>query len=170
MGLHLSSPSSYKGFVRSLREVILGTVLMCSLPLAASVRAGDAVYSGPQIGEKTTPFRVREVVGESQGKVFLFGDRVAGEERLKAAAGSLKLRPRVGLSLDGAEGPGNYGLNKECRSETLSPFPGMPDRCRPSPSVRRLKRSSRPAPTAPSRFGPTTTAASCAHSLITWKP
>jgi hypothetical protein len=140
---------------------------MCLLPLAASVRAADAVYSGPQIGEKTTPFRVREVVGESLGKerdpvtenagaptafvfvsaierslvpllrvvdqygaertnrlkteiVFLFGDRVAGEERLKAAAGSLKLRPRVGLSLDGAEGPGNYGLNKECLMTILA--------------------------------------------------
>ena len=28
--------------------------------------------------------------------------------------GSLKLRARVGLSPDGAEGPGNFGLNKEC--------------------------------------------------------
>lgn len=27
---------------------------------------------------------------------------------------SLRLRARVGLSLDGAEGPGNYGLNKDC--------------------------------------------------------
>ncbi len=46
--------------------------------------------------------------------VFLAADRLAGEERVKAATGSLKLRSRVGLSLDGAEGPGNYGLNKNC--------------------------------------------------------
>ncbi len=46
--------------------------------------------------------------------VFLFGDRVAGEARIKAVTSSLKLQSRVGLSLDGAEGPGNFGLNKEC--------------------------------------------------------
>jgi hypothetical protein len=46
--------------------------------------------------------------------VFLAADRLAGEQRVKAAAGSLKLRGRVGLSPEGAEGPGNYGLNKEC--------------------------------------------------------
>lgn len=46
--------------------------------------------------------------------VFLAADRLAGEQRVKAAAGSLKLRGRVGLSPDGTEGPGNYGLNKDC--------------------------------------------------------
>ncbi len=46
--------------------------------------------------------------------VFLAADRLAGEQRVKAAAGSLKLQSRVGLSPDGAEGPGNYGLNKDC--------------------------------------------------------
>jgi hypothetical protein len=46
--------------------------------------------------------------------VFLFADRLAGEQRAKAVAGSLKLQSRVSLSLDGIEGPGNYGLNKEC--------------------------------------------------------
>lgn len=46
--------------------------------------------------------------------VFLSADRIEGEQRVKAAAGSLKLQSRVGLSVDGIEGPGNYGLNKEC--------------------------------------------------------
>jgi len=46
--------------------------------------------------------------------VFLFADRLEGEQRVKAAARSLQLQSRVGLSLDGVEGPGNYGLNKEC--------------------------------------------------------
>ncbi len=46
--------------------------------------------------------------------VFLSADRLTGEQRVKAAAGSLRLQGRVGLSLDGAEGPGNYGLNKDC--------------------------------------------------------
>jgi hypothetical protein len=123
--------------------------------------AADAVFSGPQPGEKTTPFKVRAIGGAEDGKerdpisenvgaptalvfihqlerslvpllrvveqygverrdrikteiVFLAADRLAGEERMRAAAGSLKLAARVGLSLDGAEGPGNYGLNKDC--------------------------------------------------------
>jgi hypothetical protein len=46
--------------------------------------------------------------------VFLTADRIEGEQRVKAAARSLQLQSRVGLSLDGAEGPGNYGLNKQC--------------------------------------------------------
>jgi hypothetical protein len=46
--------------------------------------------------------------------IFLSADRLSGEQRLKAAANSLKLQSHRGVSLDGAEGPGNYGLNKEC--------------------------------------------------------
>jgi len=46
--------------------------------------------------------------------IFLSPDRLQGEQRVKAAAASLKLQSRVGLSVDGLEGPGNYGLNKEC--------------------------------------------------------
>ena len=46
--------------------------------------------------------------------VFLSGDRISGEQRMKAVNGSLKLKSKVGLSPDGVEGPGNYGLNKEC--------------------------------------------------------
>ena len=46
--------------------------------------------------------------------VFLATDRLEGEQRAKAAIGSLRLQSRVGLSLDGIEGPGNYGLNKQC--------------------------------------------------------
>lgn len=123
--------------------------------------AADAVFSGPQPGEKTSPFNVVELTGPNTGKerdpvaenageptalvfvhgierslvpllrvveeygtrrkdtlkteiIFLSPDRLAGEQRVKAAAGSLKLRSKVGLSVDGAEGPGNYGLNKDC--------------------------------------------------------
>ncbi len=129
----------------------------CHLALSAA----DAVFSGPQPGEKTSPFKVVELTGQNTGKerdpveenagqpaalvfvhgierslvpllrvvdeygatrkdglkteiIFLSPDRLAGEQRVKAAAGSLKLQSRVGLSVDGAEGPGNYGLNKEC--------------------------------------------------------
>ena len=46
--------------------------------------------------------------------VFLASDRLAGEQRVKAASRSLRMHSRVGLSVDGPEGPGNYGLNKDC--------------------------------------------------------
>jgi hypothetical protein len=46
--------------------------------------------------------------------VFLSADRIAAEQRYVAAGRSLRLQSRMSLSLDGVEGPGNYGLNKEC--------------------------------------------------------
>ena len=46
--------------------------------------------------------------------VFLAAYRIAGLQRVRAASGSLRLKSRVGLSVDGAEGPGNYGLNRDC--------------------------------------------------------
>lgn len=142
---------------------LLAVLMVATRP----ARAADAVFSGPQVGEKSTPFKVLEMTGPNQGKerdpvtenagaptalvfvsaiersivpllrvvdqygaertnllktelVFLVGDRVAGEARVKAAATSLKLQTRVGLSLDGAEGPGNYGLNKECMMTILA--------------------------------------------------
>jgi hypothetical protein len=52
--------------------------------------------------------------------VFLAADRLAGEQRTRAASRSLRLKSRVGLSLDGAEGPGNYGLNKDCLMTILT--------------------------------------------------
>ncbi len=131
----------------------LGTLVYASV--------ADAVFSGPQTGEKTTPFKTLELTGPNADKerdsvtanagapttlvflhaierslvpllrvvdqygaerkdhlkteiIFLSADRAEGEQRMKAAARSLQLQSRVSLSLDGAEGPGNYGLNKEC--------------------------------------------------------
>jgi hypothetical protein len=131
------------------------------LALLASARADDGVYSGPQPGEKTTPFKAIELRGESAGKerdiiaenegaptvlafvhgversmaplmtvldeygkerkellktefVFLSGDRLSSQQRLPLVAQSLRLQSPISLSVDGAEGPGNYGLNKEC--------------------------------------------------------
>jgi hypothetical protein len=125
------------------------------------LRAADAVFSGPQSGEKTTPFKVLELTGKGADKerdpvtenagaatalvfvhgierslvpllravdqygverkdrirteiIFLSGDKIEGAQRIKAAAGSIKLQSRVGMSPDGIEGPGNYGLNKNC--------------------------------------------------------
>ena len=53
-------------------------------------------------------FRAQRPVED--GDCFLFADRLEGELRVKAAARSLQLQSRVGLSLDGLEGQG--GLNK----------------------------------------------------------
>src|SRR5262245_31564440 len=132
-----------------------------ALGVRLNALAADKVFSGPQRGERTTPFNVLELTGPNEGKerdpvtenagastalvfvhaierslvpilrvvdqygaertnrlkteiVFLTADRIEGEQRVKAAARSLQLQSRVGLSLDGAEGPGNYGLNKQC--------------------------------------------------------
>lgn len=46
--------------------------------------------------------------------VFLAAERVGGMEKYAPALNSIKLKGRATLSLDGAEGPGNYGLNKDC--------------------------------------------------------
>ncbi len=141
------------------RTLLTAAGLLCFAPL--SLPADDSVFSGPQPGEKTTPFQVLDLTGDDPGltrdpvaessgaaavlvfvhgierslvpllrvvdeygalrrdrlateMIFLSPDRLEGERRVRAAAGSLKLQSRVGLSLDGAEGPGNYGLNKDC--------------------------------------------------------
>lgn len=129
--------------------------------LSPCTQAAEPLFSGPQPGEKTTPFKVqpivgvpgtaeRDPIGENRGLptvlvflhgierslvpllrvideygierrdrlrtelVFLSADRTSGEQRVKAAANSLKLQSPAGLSVDGAEGPGNYGLNRDC--------------------------------------------------------
>ena len=46
--------------------------------------------------------------------VFLSGDRLSSQQRLSLGGQSLRLQAPMSLSPDGAEGPGNYGLNKEC--------------------------------------------------------
>lgn len=44
--------------------------------------------------------------------IMLGADRTAGEDQAKRVNGSLKLRNPIVLGLDGAEGPGNYALNR----------------------------------------------------------
>src|SRR5262245_40895740 len=129
--------------------------------LLGETRADDRIYSGPQPGEKTTPFKVLELRGENAGNqrniiaehigaptalifvhgiersmaplltvldqygqerkdvlktefVFLSADRLTSQQRLPQVGQSLRLQSPMSLSVDGAEGPGNYGLNKEC--------------------------------------------------------
>ena len=137
------------------------TFLLPWVLLPVALLAAEAPFSGPQPGEKTTPFQVLAIAGKSAGAerspvnenagaptalvfvhgierslvpllrsidayggsnsarlrteiVFLHADRLSGEPRIKAASASLRLQSPVGLSLEGAEGPGNYGLNKDC--------------------------------------------------------
>ena len=131
------------------------------LALLGAGRSEEKVFSGPQPGEKTTPFRSVELHGEGAGKerdivaehkgapttlifvhgversmaplmavldaygqerkallktefVFLSADRLSSQQRLPLVGQSLRLQSPMSLSADGAEGPGNYGLNKEC--------------------------------------------------------
>jgi hypothetical protein len=46
--------------------------------------------------------------------VFLSDDPLAAQQRFPLVAKSLKLKSPISLSVDGPEGPGNYGLNKTC--------------------------------------------------------
>lgn len=153
--LERSRISNRPGF--RLRPAIAGAgVLILSL-----AGADTAIFSGPQPGEKTTPFKAIELRGENAGRerdviaehngapttlvfvhgiersmaplmsvldeygkerreslktefVFLSGDRLTSQQRLPLVAQSLRLESPISLSVDGAEGPGNYGLNKEC--------------------------------------------------------
>jgi hypothetical protein len=136
-------------------------LLAAGVALAVPGMAQERVFSGPQAGERTTPFRVLDLTGphkdhevdylaEFKGAptvvvfvhaversivplltvvdqygaekkemlrtlvVFLSDDRAASQQRLPLVGKSLQLQAPVTLSLDGAEGPGNYGLNRKC--------------------------------------------------------
>src|SRR5881394_1496881 len=136
-------------------------IVVLILAVLGPARSEDKVFSGPQPGEKTTPFksvelrggnagRERDVILENKGApatlifvhgversmapfmvvldeygqerkdqlkpefVFLSGDRLGSQQRLPLVGESLRLQSSMSLSEDGAEGPGNYGLNKEC--------------------------------------------------------
>ena len=141
-------------------------IIFCLSWIAATSLMGfgaepERVFSGPQPGEKTTPFKAielrgptagqeRDVISENQGAptalvfvhgversmvpiltaidqygsekkdtlktvfVFLSDDRVTSEKHLPLVGQSLRLQSPMTLSLDGVEGPGNYGLNRHC--------------------------------------------------------
>lgn len=145
----------------SLLRVPFACSLLVGTLASVSAAPADKVFSGPQPGEKTTPFKSLELRGSAAGQerdlitehkgaptvlvfvhglersmaplmtvvdeygkeraaklktefIFLSADRLASQQRLPLVAQSLKLAAPISLSVDGAEGPGNYGLNKEC--------------------------------------------------------
>ncbi|MEZ6037191.1 MAG: hypothetical protein R3F29_06900 [Planctomycetota bacterium] len=54
------------------------------------------------------------VLGFRSFTVRLHDDRTAGEEEIQRFSNALQLRNPIVLSLDGAEGPGDYALNRRC--------------------------------------------------------
>ena len=127
---------------------------------ASTTVADDPVFSGPQVGEKLTPFRVKGVYDDQAGRefdliskagdkpvflvfvhevtrpsialtrvlmtyaarhgdkglvsgvVWLADDVTAAEQFLLRARHAMPSDVPVGISIDGAEGPGAYGLNR----------------------------------------------------------
>ena len=141
-----------------MKNVIKILILSTATLIAANK---EKVFSGPQKGEKATPFEVRSLTVKGPGEkrdpiktaagrpvllvflhglersmmplmrvvdqygvdqkaklntefIFLIDDPIRGDQRLPRVINSIKTRARVGYSVDGIEGPGNYGLNKEC--------------------------------------------------------
>jgi hypothetical protein len=147
-----------------MRLLLASLLAVC---LIAPVRADDPIFSGPQPGEKLSPFRVFLATGERQGKeadliaefagaptllvfvheltrpgaalmrpleafqqkragdglktafVFLTADRSGMEQRLPLVSRSLRMQTPLAISLDGLEGPGNYGLNRKVQMTVL---------------------------------------------------
>ena len=54
------------------------------------------------------------VLGFRAATVRLNGDRTAGEEEIARVSNAMRLRNAILLSLDGAEGPGDYALDRRC--------------------------------------------------------
>jgi len=139
---------------------VVGVMLPLFLALAAL--AEDAVFSGPQPGEKLARFKIRGVLHDGAGKeidlieqadgqpvviifvhqltrpsvgtlrtvmnyaakqakehklttgvVFLGEDATATEEQIKRAGHAMPRGVAIGISTDGGEGPGAYGLNRK---------------------------------------------------------
>jgi len=143
--------------------------LGCVLGAAATNGiAGDPpVFSGPQVGEKVTPFKVLGVYDESKGQefdfvtmagdrpfmlvfvhtptrpagdlsrallhyadtreqaglfsalIYLTNDMTEAERSMVRAYGWWNCGPPAGISFDGAEGPGAYGLNRNVTMTVL---------------------------------------------------
>lgn len=61
----------------------------------------------------------RKKDGLSAGLVFLGDDRIVLEERLERAKHALPVEVAIGISPDGVDGPGTYGLNRDATLTVL---------------------------------------------------
>lgn len=142
--------------------ILLATAIFwyASVPTNNRAIAQEQLFSGPQVGEKLSPFKVRadfdeeagkdvDFVGQADGKpivlifvhdvnrqsismirilsaytasrsedglstgvVWLDDDATAAENQLKKVRHALTPKVPTGVFLDGREGPGSYGLNR----------------------------------------------------------
>jgi hypothetical protein len=141
--------------------------LAVSVAADAGFAADPPVFSGPQAGEKLTPFKVQGVYDGERGRefdfvdmagerpfmlvfihsptrpagdltrvllhfahmreeaglfaalVYLTDDMTEAERSMRLATGWWNCGPPAGISLDGAEGPGAYGLNRNVTMTVL---------------------------------------------------
>jgi hypothetical protein len=147
-----------------LSRTVLALIIACCLvPLSAQAQE----FSGPQVGEKVAPFKIRGVLDEQAGKeidlvqaaggkplvlvfvhernrpalglartvcdyaatrktdgltaglIFLTPDATGTADWIKVASGALPKQVPIGISVDGAEGPGAYGLNRKVQVTVL---------------------------------------------------
>jgi len=147
------------------RLALMLTAILIAIPLSAQDAAKEV--SGPQVGEKVTPFKIRGVLDDQVGKeidlveaaggkplvlvfvhernrpalglarvvcdyaathktngltgglVFLTPDATGVADWVKVATAALPKGVTIGISTDGAEGPGAYGLNRKVQLTVL---------------------------------------------------
>lgn len=145
---------------RILTTPIILSLSLIAISAAVHVSAQEQLFSGPQVGEKMSSFKVRGVFDEEAGKdidfvgqagskpivlifvhdvnrqsvsmtrvlsgytvsrskdglatgiVWLNDDATAAENQLKTMRHALTPKAPTGIFLDGREGPGSYGLNR----------------------------------------------------------
>ncbi len=143
-----------------MKRLLSGAALLV-LRLTYHTFADETIYSGPQVGEKLSPFVVRGVYDDDAGKdldfvtkadgkpialifvhdlnrqsismtrvlsqytvsraddglttgiVWLDDDATDAENTLKRIRHALTPKAATGISVDGREGPGSYGLNRK---------------------------------------------------------
>jgi len=141
-----------------MTRLVIGAICIALLGVAQGL-AQEKVFSGPQVGEKLKPFKVKGVFDDDAGKefdfvkkadgkplllvfvhdanrpsigmtrllmtyamtrskdlvsgtVWLTDDATEAENRLKTMRHALAKDAPIGISPDGKEGPGAYGLNR----------------------------------------------------------
>ncbi len=144
----------------STLRITLIFVMFVTCEVATNVFAQEQLFSGPQVGEKLSSFKVRGVFDDEAGKdidfiaqadgkpivlifvhdinrqsvsmtrilsgyavsrardglstgvIWLDDDATAAENQLKKMRHALTPKAPTGISLEGREGPGSYGLNR----------------------------------------------------------